>query len=180
MAARDLTLAVLGGACCSPGKTFLVTRYVTGECPTSSEVHQETEYAKTLATGQKIRIIDTASSLNAMLSLCIQNADGIVLVYSIDDQASFDALTDVHELILTVKHADRKKIMLAANKLDLHDGRARVVTTEEGANLAKRWGCGFVECSAMTNVHVADVFDQLIADVNAVPPAQSASACVTM
>jgi len=50
-------------------------------------------------------------------------------------------------------------VMLVGNKCDENE---RNVSTEEGQNLARFWGCGFIETSAKTNYNVREMFKNLL------------------
>ena len=90
---------------------------------------------------------------------------GFICVYSITSRSSFNDLTPMREQILRVKDVDDDKfpMIIAANKCDL--GSERQVTTEEGKNLAKSFGCPFFEISAKAAINVEDTFYQLVREI---------------
>lgn len=53
---------------------------------------------------------------------------------------------------------------MVGNKIDLEDERA--VTTEEGKELAQKWGCVFTEASAKSNTNVSEIFFGLVQQIN--------------
>ncbi|XP_065138757.1 ras-related and estrogen-regulated growth inhibitor-like protein isoform X2 [Paramisgurnus dabryanus] len=94
----------------------------------------------------------------------VQWADGFVLVYSICDRASFNA---VPRLIQTIKRNkdilgyEKIPIVIVGNKRDLH--HRRTVLSEEGRLLALSADCQFYEVSAAENYHsVLVVFHGLV------------------
>ena len=50
------------------------------------------------------------------------------------------------------------------NKNDL-DAEDRVISYAEGANLAKSWGCPFIEASALSKSSVSKVFEKLLEEI---------------
>ncbi|XP_078393020.1 ras-related and estrogen-regulated growth inhibitor-like protein [Cetorhinus maximus] len=88
-------------------------------------------------------------------------ADGFILVYSICDRASFEAVRQQVERLRRAKGA-RAPAVVVGNKRDL--GHRRAVSGEEGRLLALAGGCGFLEVSAAESYHgVLLVFHQLLA-----------------
>nr|XP_046251248.1 ras-related and estrogen-regulated growth inhibitor-like protein [Scatophagus argus] len=88
----------------------------------------------------------------------VQWADGYVLVYSICDRASFNA---VSRLIQAIKYLNKAPIVIVGNKRDLH--HRRTVLSEEGWLLALKTDCHFYEVSAAENYHsVLMVFHGLV------------------
>ncbi|XP_035251128.1 ras-related and estrogen-regulated growth inhibitor-like protein [Anguilla rostrata] len=83
-----------------------------------------------------------------------QWADGFVLVYSICDRASFNAVAKLVQRVRAARDcagAERTPIVIVGNKRDLH--HRRTVTSEEGRLLALTTDCQFYEVSAAENYH---------------------------
>lgn len=80
-------------------------------------------------------------------------ADGIVLVYSICDRASFEVVQQQLALIqkLSSSSATSVPMVVVGNKRDLQ--HRRVVSSEEGRQLALSAECGFFEVSAAEAYH---------------------------
>ncbi|XP_051580528.1 ras-related and estrogen-regulated growth inhibitor-like protein isoform X2 [Myxocyprinus asiaticus] len=99
-----------------------------------------------------------------MCEKIVQWADGFVLVYSICDRASFNAVTRLIQTIKTSKDFlgfEKMPIVIVGNKRDL-DHR-RTVLSEEGRLLALSADCQFYEVSAAENYHsVLMVFHGLV------------------
>ncbi|KAM4572189.1 ras-related and estrogen-regulated growth inhibitor-like protein [Odontesthes bonariensis] len=91
-------------------------------------------------------------------------ADGYVLVYSICDRASFNAIGRLIQSIKSTKEylgADKAPIVVVGNKRDLH--HRRTVLSEEGRLLALNSDSLFYEVSAAENYHsVLTVFHGLV------------------
>lgn len=100
----------------------------------------------------------------SLLEKKLQWADGYVLVYSICDRASFNAVSRLIHAIRSTRDypsADKAPIVIVGNKRDLH--HRRTVPSEEGRLLALRTDCHFYEVSAAENYHsVLMVFHGLV------------------
>lgn len=93
-----------------------------------------------------------------------------LLAYSVVNQASFEHIKTKWAPEVAY-HMPNTTIVLVATKLDLRDDpntkerlaekNMRPVTREEGEQLCQEIGAArFIECSAMTQQHVKDVFDE--------------------
>lgn len=84
-----------------------------------------------------------------------REGEGFVLVYSITARATFERIERFRHQIARVKDSDSIPIVLVGNKSDR--ANEREVGKEEGAALARKLGCEFVETSAKTrsNLEVA-------------------------
>jgi len=113
-------------------------------------------------------ILDTAGQeeYSAMRDQYMRTGQGFVMVYSITSRSSFDEITTFHEQILRVKDQDYVPILLAGNKCDL--ARERQVTTIEGQELARSFGCPFVETSAKARINVEEAFHGLVKEIRKV------------
>lgn len=82
----------------------------------------------------------------------LQWADGVILVYSICDRASFEvARQQVRRIRHTRKMSASAPIIIVGNKRDLQ--HRRTVSSEEGRLLALSEDCGFFEISAAETYH---------------------------
>lgn len=95
----------------------------------------------------------------------LQWADGLILVYSICDRRSFEAVRQQLQLIRcgrksSAAAAAAAPVVIVGNKRDLR--RHRSVSGEEGRLLALSQGCSFFEVSAAETYHgVLLVFHRL-------------------
>ena len=89
----------------------------------------------------------------------MREGKGFLLVYSITSSTTFDEVIMLRDKILRTKDDDSGEnvpIVLAGNKCDLTDSRQ--VSTQQGQELAKEWGCTFYETSAKNKINNVDVF----------------------
>ena len=155
-------VVVLGSS--GVGKTALVQRLVDN---TFSEEGQSTvgvEFKSHVITTDieraKLNIWDTAGQerFRSVSKAYFRNAVGAILVFSIDDIASFNAvdewLDDLHKLALP-----NAVILLVGNKVDLKD--KRVVTEDQAIEFAKRHGLEYLETSAKDATNVQEAFVRL-------------------
>eukprot|EP01102_Stenamoeba_stenopodia_P014107 TRINITY_DN4655_c0_g1_i1.p1 TRINITY_DN4655_c0_g1~~TRINITY_DN4655_c0_g1_i1.p1 ORF type:complete len:632 (-),score=160.60 TRINITY_DN4655_c0_g1_i1:708-2603(-) len=101
-----------------------------------------------------LEILDTAGTeqFSAMRDLYMKNGQVFLLIYSVIARSTFNDLQDIREMILRVKDVDHIAMVLIGNKIDLVD--QRVVATEEGLELARKWNVPFIETSAKNKVNI--------------------------
>lgn len=167
----EVKLAVLGAP--GVGKSALVVRLLTKRYIGEYDHQADSRYKnEILVDGDPVifEICDTCpKSLDDLPSGETLNwADGVVLVYSITDRASFNFIKQVWQHIQDVKgsHSKDLPMVLLGNKGDMV--HLRQVSSEEGEILAKDFDCNFGEVAAADQVtEVADAFHELCRDVHA-------------
>jgi len=117
-----------------------------------------------------LEILDTAGTdqFTAMRDMYVKNGHGFVLAYSIIAQSTFNDISDLHQLIIRVKDTEKVPMVLVGNKCDLTD--QRVITTEQGEALAQKFGCRFIEASAMTKINIEQIFQGLVKQISVPKP----------
>ncbi|MCQ2818200.1 MAG: GTP-binding protein [archaeon] len=161
----SIHITVLGKA--AVGKTSLIYSYLGVEM-TDYDTTIEEKYETTEAIDGKptqIIIMDTAGQEDyqaSLMDLWVNFGDGIILVYSIIDKDSFNALPGIYNKVISLKRNAQCPIILVGNKKDLADERE--VTIEEAKALAKKWGCPYYETSATMKIKCKDPFIQCIND----------------
>lgn len=160
-------LVIMGAA--KVGKTSIVKRFLYDEfqiehTPTVEDVYRE-EY-NLGDYGLVLDILDTSGSYEfpAMRDLAISTGDAFVLVYSIDNNDSFEEVRMLRDKIL-----DRRKsnvpILVVGNKCDLEE--KRMVKREVAETVIRMdWENGFVESSAKNNLNIFEVFKELLIQAN--------------
>jgi len=108
----------------------------------------------------RLQLWDTAGQerFRSLTSNFFGRADGFVLTYDISNRPSFDHVIGWMRDIKTRAPPDCD-IVLCGNKSDLDNDR--VVTYEEGKQLADEYGVQFYETSALTGHNVEKMFTSL-------------------
>jgi len=109
-------------------------------------------------------VIDTAGAVTeeygTLRDQSIREGQGFILVYSITSRNSFDHLKVIYESMRRVKQGELI-FMLVGTKCDKM-AHEREVLKREGAALARRYGCEFIETSAKTTQNVDRLFINLV------------------
>ena len=100
---------------------------------------------------------------SAMREQYMHYSDGFVLVYSITSRQSFKEILTFRKQILRIKDKDYFPMIVVGNHCDREDERQ--VDKQEGAALAREFGCRFVEASSQGRINVDVAFYDLIRDV---------------
>jgi GTPase KRas protein len=126
--------------------------------------------------------------ISAMREQYMRNGEGFLLVYSITSRMSFEEITTFYQQICRVKDRDYFPMVLVANKSDLESdrqvstqgitkkcqqgGKRSVLTffdclliCIEGRDLAKEFGCQFIETSAKQRINVDEAFHDVVRDI---------------
>ena len=93
----------------------------------------------------------------------MRNGEGFLLVYSITSRMSFDEISTFYQQICRVKDRDYFPMVLVGNKCDLESDRQ--VSSQEGKDLAKQFGCQFIETSAKQKINVEEAFFEVVKDI---------------
>jgi len=129
--------------------------------------------------------------------LSYPQTDVFLAVFSIVSPASFENISSKWIPEVT-HHCPNTPIIVVGTKIDLRDDpeamdklaskNLKVVTSEQGDELAQNWRASnvvkYMECSALTQVGLKDIFDEAIRSVITPAPkkqkAKKGSNCVTM
>ena len=174
-------MVVMGAA--GVGKTCIINRFlhenfISEYKATVEELHRG-EY-EIDGVSLTLDILDTSGAFPfpAMRKLSIRTGDAFVLVYSIDDEASFEEVRNIREQIIEEKGSESVPIVVVGNKIDKenidtastgsstsnHEHLIRPVvkeTAESTANLD--WDSGYVEASAKDDTNIVGIFKELLA-----------------
>ncbi|XP_036865392.1 ras-related protein Rab-8A isoform X2 [Manis javanica] len=114
----------------------------------------------------KLQIWDTAGQerFRTITTAYYRGAMGIMLVYDITNEKSFDNIQNWIRNIEEHASADVEKMILG-NKCDVNDKRQ--VSKERGEKLALDYGIRFMETSAKANINVENAFFTLARDIKA-------------
>jgi small GTP-binding protein len=108
----------------------------------------------------KLNIWDTAGQekFRSVSKAYFRNAVGAVLVFSLTDRTSFDALdswlNDIHTLC-----SPNTAVLVVGNKVDLREDR--VLTETEAGTFSERHGIDYLETSAKEATNIEEVFLRL-------------------
>ena len=110
---------------------------------------------------QWVRLVDLFCYLHSFFFLIwiFSEGQGFILVYSIASRSTFERLEIFRQSMRRVKRGD-PIFMLVGNKCD--KTYEREVSKEEGAALARQFGCEFLETSAKTAQNVERLFMNLV------------------
>ncbi len=161
-----LKVVTVGAA--SVGKTSIIIRYSTG-------VFRE-HYSPTLGTGfayKKLRFDDNFVNLQIwdlgsqdFLERVRANyyigTQGVMIMYDVTNWESFNAVQGWKEEV--DKNVDEYRALLIANKSDLVV--ERVVSTEEGQNLANQLGMDYIETSVRQDKNVNKAFEMIARSIH--------------
>jgi hypothetical protein len=91
-----------------------------------------------------------------------RGAHGIMIVYDVADQTSFQ---NIRQWLQEIERyaGDNVGRIIVGNKCDLEGERA--VSREEGAHLARQFGCKFIETSAKSRINVDNAFYDLVREI---------------
>ena len=109
----------------------------------------------------KLQIWDTAGQerYRTITTAYYRGAMGFILMYDITNEESYKAVADWAGQVKTYSW-DNTQVVLVGNKCDMEE--ERVVTYEQGKNLADSLGFNFFEASAKDNINVRSSFDKLV------------------
>ena len=112
----------------------------------------------------KLKIWDTAGQerFRNITTQYYKGADGIVLVYDVTDDGSFEKIRDWMTQIQANAEKDDLGLVLLGNKCDVEP---RVVTEEQGNKMAEELHISYFETSALTGQGIKEAFEQLARDI---------------
>jgi len=162
----EYKLVVLGGG--GVGKSALTIRLVTDNFLDEYDPTIEDSYRKQVMIDDEtalLDILDTAGQeeFSSMQDQWMRDGKGFLLVYNIISRPTFDEVSVLYDKILRTKDAVKVPVVLVGNKCDLKDERQ--VEYQEGADLAKQWGCPFFETSAKIKLNNEACFFELVREI---------------
>jgi len=147
------------------GKTSILISYTDGYFSSNYlstiGLDERVKYININSKKVKIILLDTAGQerYHTVTSAFYKGADGIILVYSIDNRDSFKGISrwlkDIKENVNT-----EIDVVLVGNKCDMEDKRE--VPEDEGKDLAEKSELPFFETSAKNTTNIHEAFDCLI------------------
>ncbi|ELP88906.1 hypothetical protein EIN_476180 [Entamoeba invadens IP1] len=149
------------------GKTCILSRFVNGVFDNKIVATTGVDaFSKKVTVDQitySVQVYDTMGQekFRSGIDSYYRGCNGALFVYDITMPSSFKA---VEEWVNTMKQKGdaTTSFVLVGNKEDLATNR--MVSIEEGQELAKKIGCPYIECSALTGTKIEDIFTTLIRD----------------
>ena len=113
----------------------------------------------------KVQIWDTAGEdrFRAITKNYYKGANGILLIYDVTDQQSFE---HVRDWIDKIKEESSEEIIiyLVANKIDQNN--KRIITNADGNKIAEEYNIKYFETSAKCSTGVNEVFGSLVEEMD--------------
>ena len=162
----NVKLVVLGKSLV--GKSALTYRFISDKFPTEHDTTVEDQYKVNLTIEEincELEILDTAGQddYQTMMDTWIEFGNCYLIVYSIDDEESFNQVKFKYERICQIKNNEQFSVLIVGNKCDLSDSE-RKVKTEEVENFCRSNGIEYLEASALKKVNVKEAFTQVVHD----------------
>ncbi|CAO3701485.1 unnamed protein product [Rhizopus microsporus] len=163
---REYKLVMVGGG--GVGKLALTIQFIQSHFVDEYDPTIEDSYRKQCIIDSEtalLDVLDTAGQeeYSAMREQYMRNGEGFLLVYSITSRMSFEEITTFYQQICRVKDRDYFPMVLVGNKCDLETDRQ--VSSQEGSDLAKNFGCQFIETSAKQRINVDEAFFEVVRDI---------------
>ena len=114
----------------------------------------------------KLKIWDTAGQerFRNITNQYYKGADGIVLVFDVTDEASFEKIKDWMDQILSNTNKDEICLVLLGNKCDV-EAATRSIKPEQGRELANELNINYFETSALSGYNIKEAFETLTIDI---------------
>ena len=93
----------------------------------------------------------------------MRSGEGFICVYAVSSHLAFEEIASFREQILRVRSDEKVPMVIVGNKCDLKVERK--VTTAEGQELAKSFGCPFFETSAKARINVEEAFYETVREI---------------
>ena len=164
-----LTFKILTLGESSVGKTCILRRFVEGQFFKNQLSTIGIDFkAKTLKIGEhdiRLKIWDTAGEerFRHITSQYYKGAEGIILVYDLTKRETFEKINDWMTQIKNNTRSNEISIVLLGNKKDMEE--KRVVSFQEGKEIADQFGVKFFETSAFDGSGINEAFEKLTEDI---------------
>lgn len=161
----EYKLVVVGAG--GVGKSALTIQLIQNHFVDEYDPTIEDSYRKQVVIDSEtclLDILDTAGQeeYSAMRDQYMRTGEGFLCVFAVNNQKSFDDVSQYREQIQRVKDRDSVPIVLAANKCDLPK---REVSSQDARDMARACGIPIVETSAKTRQGVEEAFFTLVREI---------------
>ncbi len=151
------------------GKTCFLKRFTDGTFQDAylSTIGYDFKFKNlTLKNGKEVRIQvwDTAGQerFRTISRAYYKGAHGVILMYDVTNQKTFNNIKRWLEEIKK-EASNRICLLLIANKIDMKE--ERIVSIEDGENLAKDNDLQIIEASAKEDINVSEAFQKIAEDI---------------
>eukprot|EP00026_Physarum_polycephalum_P018113 Phypoly_transcript_19580.p1 GENE.Phypoly_transcript_19580~~Phypoly_transcript_19580.p1 ORF type:complete len:186 (+),score=22.38 Phypoly_transcript_19580:54-611(+) len=168
------------------GKSTITVQYVENHFADTYNPTIENTFHKVIkhqGEDYQTEIVDTAGldEFSIFPQRYCAGVHGYILVYSVTSKSSLEVVRTLNDRILNACGTEKIPRVLVGNKSDLV--LERQISREEGQALANEWSCGFVECSGKHNENIAEIFKQIIIEIekdNLHEPPPKKNDCIMM
>lgn len=150
------------------GKTCILRRFVENKFLKNHlatiGIDFKTKNIEIDGTPIKLKIWDTAGQerFRNITNQYYKGADGIILVFDVTDQKSFEKIKEWMSQIKANTQADQIGLVLLGNKCDIEQ---RTISKNDGEELGKELGIEYYETSAMLGNGIAQAFEFLAKNI---------------
>ena len=150
------------------GKTCILRRFVENKFLKNHlatiGIDFKTKNIEIDGTPIKLKIWDTAGQerFRNITNQYYKGADGIILVFDVTDQKSFEKIKEWMSQIKANTQADQIGLVLIGNKCDIEP---RTISKNDGEELGKELGIEYYETSAMKGDGIAQAFEFLAKNI---------------
>lgn len=150
------------------GKTCILRRFVENKFLKNHlatiGIDFKTKNIEIDGTPIKLKIWDTAGQerFRNITNQYYKGADGIILVFDVTDQKSFEKIKEWMSQIKANTQADQIGLVLLGNKCDIEQ---RTISKNDGEELGKELGIEYYETSAMLGDGIAKAFEFLAKNI---------------
>ena len=151
------------------GKTCIINRAVLKTYSTDIPPTNITAYSKLSinvnSTQVNLSIHDMAGqeTYRTVVPMYFQSTNAVVIVYSIENNSSFDDIDAWYQLVTDKLDKNETNIYLVANKADLYNdtNNSKFLIEKAGIDKAKNLGIPFLSVSAKNDTNIDELFDTI-------------------
>ena len=150
------------------GKTCILRRFVENKFLKSHlatiGIDFRTKIIHVYGRDVKLKIWDTAGQerYHNITNQIYKGADGIILVYDVNDEVSFTKIKDWIEQITSNISQDELSLVLLGNKSDIKE---RIISKERGQEMADNLKVKYYETSALNGTGIDEAFEGLTKEI---------------
>jgi small GTP-binding protein len=168
MSESDVVFKILTIGESEVGKTCILRRFVENKFLknhlSTIGIDFRTKAVNVCGKNIKLKIWDTAGQerYHNITNQIYKGADGIIVVFSVIDEESFAKVKEWMEQITSNIKKEEVNLILLGNKCDLEE---RVITKEQGKQMADNLGINYYETSALDGTGINEAFEGLTKEI---------------